>query len=181
MVLPRSAKQPLGLSRVLLPKRTRTFHVREPTANFTSSTPHQDRSCAAVDGTSPGTVYLDQSVPRRSRRPWRVEEYQPYRRWKLSEWFWWPKNNSPVATSSSTRSATSISNRGKMAGQNDTVTSTRGFSSALVGCTVRAALRHFSACHGMQCCQESTVQPFRLLSPQATVRNWTPSSRGPDQ
>ena len=38
------------------------------------------------------TVYVDQSVPRRSRRPWRVEEYQPYRRWKFSEWFWWPRN-----------------------------------------------------------------------------------------
>ena len=24
-------------------------------------------------------MYVDQSVPRRSRRPWRVEEYQPYR------------------------------------------------------------------------------------------------------
>ena len=38
------------------------------------------------------TMYVDQSVPRRSRRPWRVEEYQPYRRWKFSEWFWWPRN-----------------------------------------------------------------------------------------
>ena len=34
------------------------------------------------------TVYVDQCVPQRSRRPWRVEEYQPYRRWKFSEWFW---------------------------------------------------------------------------------------------
>ena len=31
--------------------------------------------------------------------------------------------------------------------------------------------------YGMLCCQESTVQPFRLLSPSASVRNWTPSSR----
>ena len=38
------------------------------------------------------TVYLGQSVPRRSCRPWRVAEYQPYRRWKFSEWFWWPRN-----------------------------------------------------------------------------------------
>ena len=38
------------------------------------------------------TVYLGQSVPRRSRRPWRVKEYGWYRRWKFSEWFWWPRN-----------------------------------------------------------------------------------------
>ena len=38
------------------------------------------------------TVYVDHSVPQRSRRPWRIEEYQPYRRWKFSEWFWWPRN-----------------------------------------------------------------------------------------
>ena len=38
------------------------------------------------------TVYADQSMPQRSRRPWMVAEYQPYRRWKFSEWFWWPKN-----------------------------------------------------------------------------------------
>ena len=38
------------------------------------------------------TVHVDQSVPRRSRRLWRVEEHQPYRRWKFSEWFWWPSN-----------------------------------------------------------------------------------------
>ena len=37
-------------------------------------------------------MYFDQSVPRRSRRPWRVEEYQPNRRWKLTEWFWCPRN-----------------------------------------------------------------------------------------
>ena len=30
--------------------------------------------------------------------------------------------------------------RGKMAGKSDTVTSTKGFSSALVGCTPRAVL-----------------------------------------
>ena len=35
--------------------------------------------------------------------------------------------------------------------------------------------------YGMQCCQESTVQPFRLLPSPATVRDWTPSSRGLDQ
>ena len=40
------------------------------------------------------TVYADQSMSQRSRRPWRVAEYQPYRRWKFSEWFWWPRNTS---------------------------------------------------------------------------------------
>ena len=43
------------------------------------------------------TVYIDQSVQQRSRRPWRVEEYQPYRRWKLSERFWWPRNTPPIS------------------------------------------------------------------------------------
>ena len=42
----------------------------------------------------------DQSVPRRSRRPWRAEKYQPYRRWKFSavvdglfpeHRVWWPR------------------------------------------------------------------------------------------
>ena len=37
-----------------LPKRTRTLLVRDATANFTSSTPHQDLSCAAVGGASLG-------------------------------------------------------------------------------------------------------------------------------
>ena len=38
------------------------------------------------------TAFVAQSVPQRCRRPWRVEEYQPCRRWKFSEWFWWPRN-----------------------------------------------------------------------------------------
>ena len=38
------------------------------------------------------TLYIDQSVPQRGSRPWRVAEYQPHRRWKFSEWFWWPRN-----------------------------------------------------------------------------------------
>ena len=38
------------------------------------------------------TLYIDQSVPQRSRRPWRVAGYQPYRRWRFNEWFWWPMN-----------------------------------------------------------------------------------------
>ena len=38
------------------------------------------------------TVYADQSMPQLSHCPWRVAEYQPYRRWKFSEWFWWPRN-----------------------------------------------------------------------------------------
>ena len=40
------------------------------------------------------TVYADQSMPQWSHNPWRVAEYQPYRRWKFSEWFWWPRNTS---------------------------------------------------------------------------------------
>ena len=40
------------------------------------------------------TVYADQSMPQCSHNPWRVAEYQPYRRWKFSEWFWWPRNTS---------------------------------------------------------------------------------------
>ena len=35
-----------------------------------------------------------QSMPKWSHNPWRAPEYQPYRRWKLSEWFWWPRNTS---------------------------------------------------------------------------------------
>ena len=34
---------------------------------------------------------------------------------------------------------------------------------------------------GMQCCQESTVQLFRIFSSPANVRDWTPSSRELDQ
>ena len=71
-------------------------------------------------------------------------------------------------------------NHGKMVGQSDTVTFTKGFSSALVGCTPRAVLWRFQHL-AIQCCQESTVQPFRLLSSPASVRDWTPSSRGLDQ
>ena len=40
------------------------------------------------------TVYADQSMPQWSHNPWRVAEYQPYRGWKLSEWFWWLRNTS---------------------------------------------------------------------------------------
>ena len=38
------------------------------------------------------------------------------------------------------------------------------------------ALQHLAM--ELQYCQESTVQPFRLLSSPASVRDWTPSSRG---
>ena len=38
------------------------------------------------------TVCFDQSVPRRSRRTQRVDEYQPYRRLRFSEWFLWPRS-----------------------------------------------------------------------------------------
>ena len=60
----------------------------------TSRFQHRIRTDHALPWIEPrqDTVYPDQSVPRRSRRPWRVEEYQPYRRWKFSEWFWWPRN-----------------------------------------------------------------------------------------
>ena len=50
--LPRSAKEPHRLSRVLIPRSARTSHVRGATANFRSSTPLRDRSCVAVDGVS---------------------------------------------------------------------------------------------------------------------------------
>ena len=40
------------------------------------------------------TVYADQSMPKWSHNSWRAAEYQPYRRWKLSEWFWWLRNTS---------------------------------------------------------------------------------------
>ena len=40
------------------------------------------------------TVYADQSMPQWSHNPWRVAEYQPYRKWNFSEWFWWPRNTS---------------------------------------------------------------------------------------
>ena len=52
-ILPRSAKEPHKLSRVLIPRRARTLPVRGATANFTCSTPLRDRSDAAVDGVSP--------------------------------------------------------------------------------------------------------------------------------
>ena len=62
--------------------------------HFMSSTPLRDRFYVVVDGLSPNTVYADQSMPQWSHNPWRVAEYQPYRRWKFSEWFWWPRNTS---------------------------------------------------------------------------------------
>ena len=40
------------------------------------------------------TVYADQGMPKWSYNSWRAAEYQPYRRWKLSEWFWWLRNTS---------------------------------------------------------------------------------------
>ena len=40
------------------------------------------------------TVYVNQSMPKWSHNSWRAAEYQPYRRWKLSEWFWWFRNTS---------------------------------------------------------------------------------------
>ena len=52
------------------------------------------------------------------------------------------------------------------------------FSSARGGCTPRAVLWASASGYGMQCCQESTVHPFRLLSSLACVRDWPPSSHG---
>ena len=40
------------------------------------------------------TMYVNQSMPKWSHNSWRAAEYQPYRRWKLSEWFWWLRNTS---------------------------------------------------------------------------------------
>ena len=51
--LPRSAKEPHRLSRVLIPRRKKTSHVQGATANFMSSTPFRDRFYAVVDGLSP--------------------------------------------------------------------------------------------------------------------------------
>ena len=39
-------------------------------------------------------MYADQGMPKWSHNSWRAAEYQPYRRWKLSEWFWWLRNTS---------------------------------------------------------------------------------------
>ena len=89
---PRSAKEPHKLSRVLIPRRARCcqFEMRPRTLRLQ----HRIRTGHALPWieSRTNTVYVNQSVPRRSRRPWRVEEYQPYRRWKFSEWFWWPRN-----------------------------------------------------------------------------------------
>ena len=92
--LPRSAREPHRLSRVLTPRRAGTLPVQDATANFRSSTPLRDRFCAALDGVSPEHLVIDQSVPQRSHRPSRVAEYQPHRGWKFSDWFWWPRNTS---------------------------------------------------------------------------------------
>ena len=40
------------------------------------------------------SMYADQSMPLWSHNPWRDAQHQPYRRWKFSEWFWWPRNTS---------------------------------------------------------------------------------------
>ena len=55
---------------------------------------HRFRTDSTLSWMDPrrNTLYIDQSVPQRGRRSWRVAEYQPYRRWKFSEWFWWPRN-----------------------------------------------------------------------------------------
>ena len=49
-----------------------------------SSTPLRGRSCAAVDGVSPDhRERLIKACHDGGRRPWRVEEHQPYRRWQV--------------------------------------------------------------------------------------------------
>ena len=72
--------------------RKKTLHVQDATANFMSSTPLRDDSTLSWMDSRRNTVYADQSIPQWGRRPWRVAEYQPYRRWRFSEWFWWPRN-----------------------------------------------------------------------------------------
>ena len=67
-----------------------------------------------------------------------------------------------------------------MAKQNDIVTSTKGFSSALVGCTPRESCGASALSYGIQCCQESTVPTVQALSSPTSVRDRTPSSRGLD-
>ena len=47
------SKEAHTLSRVLTPRRERTSHVQDATANFTSSTPLWDRFYVVVDGLSP--------------------------------------------------------------------------------------------------------------------------------
>ena len=39
------------------------------------------------------TVYIDQGVSRRGRQVQR-QIYQPYRRWRFGDWFWWPVRRS---------------------------------------------------------------------------------------
>ena len=38
-------------------------------------------------------VYIDQSVSRRGRQ-FQRHKYQPYRRWRIGDWFWWPVRQS---------------------------------------------------------------------------------------
>ena len=38
-------------------------------------------------------VYIDQGVSRRGRR-FQRQKYQPYRRWRFGDWFWWPVRRS---------------------------------------------------------------------------------------
>ena len=40
------------------------------------------------------TVYADQSVPQRGPSSLEVAQYQPFRRWRFNEWFWWPRSTS---------------------------------------------------------------------------------------
>ena len=93
------------------------------------------------------TVYVDQSVPRRSRRPGRVEEYQPYRRWKFSEWFWWPRNTPKTrrwhtgSTSSQRLDGPSASSCGKPSLGTGTVRSVATFPSTVSASSISTAAR----------------------------------------
>ena len=53
-----------------------------------------DSTLSWIDSRRNTPCTLIKGMPQWSHNPWRVAEYQPYRRWKFSEWFWWPRNTS---------------------------------------------------------------------------------------
>ena len=60
----------------------------------TSGLQHRFGTDSALPWMEPrrNTLYIDQSVPQRAVVPGVVAEYQPHRRRRFSEWFWWPRN-----------------------------------------------------------------------------------------
>ena len=66
-----------GRGQYLSEMRPRTLHLQ-----------HCFRTDLALPWMEPrrAIVYLDQSVPRQSRRSWNVEEYQPSQRWRFNVW-----------------------------------------------------------------------------------------------